>query len=225
MVVLTEDARALDRVGDSIVLEGLFALQLHGREDNTPASAAHNAVEFAQGLMVVLDVLHNMVADDGVERLRLKGYLLNIEVHIGQRALQVGRYVAVGRGGVHLLKLTHKGHLGGYVQHLGQSHSATTYIALAHEPQPQQAVTLQREAVGAEGILARGDVAIRQKLTALASAQRALLALTEVEQAHHGDNPPGHALQHGARNEIEYEFYKVFHSIRLTPILQPSPLR
>ena len=91
VVVLPEDARALIGVGDRVILEGLFVIRLHGREQDAPAAGFEDAVEFAQRLAVVGDVFEQVVAEDDVDRIIGQRDLLYVEMQVGQRAFEVGR--------------------------------------------------------------------------------------------------------------------------------------
>ena len=80
VVVLTEDASALRRVGDRVILEGLGPIQIDRREQEAPPAGAEDAMQFAHGLQIILDMLHQVVADHHVELLILDWNLLNIKM-------------------------------------------------------------------------------------------------------------------------------------------------
>ena len=68
VVVLSEDAGALLGVGNRVVFVGRITRQIHGREQNAPTPFFEDAVQLAHRLQIVLDVLHQVVADNNIER-------------------------------------------------------------------------------------------------------------------------------------------------------------
>ncbi len=80
VVILPKNAGAFGLIGDRIVLECGRAIQLNGRQNDAPTSATHHAIELAHRPQIVLNVLHNMVAENHIEALIFERNLLNIKV-------------------------------------------------------------------------------------------------------------------------------------------------
>ena len=140
MVVLPEDARALIGVGDRVILEGLFVIRLHGREQDAPAAGFEDAVEFAERLAVVGDVFEQVVAEDDVDRIIGQRDLLYVEMQVGQRAFEVGRDVLPRMPRKMGFQVAHDADLGRDVERAG---IAFEQVSLAREVEPQQPVAFQ----------------------------------------------------------------------------------
>ena len=95
VVVLSEDAGTLLGRGYRVILEGLLALVVLRYKHHSPAVWRKYSVQFAQRLAVILDVFEEMVTNHNIHALIFERNGLHIEVHLCQRTLQVGRYVAV----------------------------------------------------------------------------------------------------------------------------------
>ena len=80
VVVLAKDAGALLGVGNRIILEGCCAVEVNGRKQYSPPAFAEDAMEFPHRLSVVGHMLHEVVADNHVERFVGERNLLNIKV-------------------------------------------------------------------------------------------------------------------------------------------------
>jgi hypothetical protein len=92
-------------------------------------------------------MFQNVVAEYDIETLFGKGNGLNIHFDGGQRALQIGRNVSLGRfATVCPIEFVHQTDFGCYVQEsgLGGKHSGLTF-----NPQPQQAVAFESQTIGA----------------------------------------------------------------------------
>ena len=137
---MPEDARALIGVGDRVILEGLFVIRFHGREQDAPAAGFEDAVEFAQRLAVVGDVFEQVVAEDGIDRIVGQRDLLYIEMQVGQRAFEVGRDVLPRMPREMGFQVAHDAALGRDVERAG---IAFEQVGLAREIEPQQPVAFQ----------------------------------------------------------------------------------
>ena len=149
MVVLPEDARALIGVGDRVILEGLFVIRLHGREQDAPAAGFEDAVEFVQRPAVVGDVFEQVVAEDDVDRIIGQRDLLYVEMQVGQRAFEIGRDVLPRMPRKMGFQVAHDADFGRDVERAGKIRQQ---VGLTCEVEPQQAVAFQRQAFGTERV-------------------------------------------------------------------------
>ena len=96
VIILAKEACAFHRVDDCVILEGSSSATILGHNHYAPTSRAHNAVELAHSTPIIGDMLEEVVADDDIYTTILHGYILHVEVHIGQWRIQIGRYIAIG---------------------------------------------------------------------------------------------------------------------------------
>ena len=148
-------------------------------------------------------MFENVVAEQHLGEAILERNLLHVEVELRQRALEIGRHVALGVLRVEAAEVAHQADLGGDVQ---QPRAVVEQPRLAHEPEPEQAVAFEREAVGAERIGARGDVAVGEELAVVGTAYGALDPAAAVEESRKGHHPAGKPLQQCARQVVEDPF-------------------
>ncbi len=94
MVVLAKSALALCGVCDAGVFVGRYLGRDEGDLEKSPSAGFHNPMKFAKALGVVGDVFQNMVAENDVEPIVLQGYMVQVEVEIGQ-----GRFDVSGENG------------------------------------------------------------------------------------------------------------------------------
>ena len=80
--------------------------------------------------------------------------------------------------------------------------------------EPYGAVSLEREAARAEGILARGDIAVGQEFAAACATYRAVAATTNIGKAHNRHYPASHTLQPAARNVVQGPAYSSLHRLQ-----------
>ena len=75
---------------------------------------------------------------------------------------------------------------------------------VARDVEPDSPMSFEREAAGAEGILARANIAVAEEATALRATEGAAATSTYVGDAEEGYGPGGDALQQAARYMVEY---------------------
>jgi hypothetical protein len=87
VVILTEDAASLARIGDARVFQRAFARAIDRDLKECPAIPAQHAKDFSHRTPVVLNIYENVIADDHVEGLIGEVYIGHI--HAPHRQVRV----------------------------------------------------------------------------------------------------------------------------------------
>jgi hypothetical protein len=160
MVVLPKSALAFCGVCNAGVLVGRSLGRDERNLEKAPSSGFHDPMQFAEALGVVGDVFQDMVAKDDVEPVVFQGYVVQVEMEIGQGRFDVsGEYAQVFLA----FESTVEALLGSNVQKML---GAFKEVGVSIEVDPEQAVAFQGVGAGCQRVFADlVSVPIGQKST------------------------------------------------------------